>query len=55
MTSVIRDVAERMRHEAKFSTLVENIPAVTFVAPLDDSAPELYVSKQIHDLLGFSQ
>jgi PAS domain S-box-containing protein len=54
-TSVIRDISQRRREEAKFRTLVENIPAVTFFAPLDESAPELYVSPQIVKLLGFTQ
>jgi PAS domain S-box-containing protein len=55
VTSVIRDVSDRKRTEAKFRTLVENIPAVTFFAPLDDASPELYVSPQVESLLGFSQ
>jgi PAS domain S-box-containing protein len=55
VSSVIRDQSERKRHAAKFRTLIENIPAVTFIAPLDRSAPELYVSPQIEELLGFSQ
>jgi len=55
VTAVVRDLGERKRNEAKFRTLVENIPAVTFVAPLDDSTPELYVSPQIENLLGFTQ
>jgi PAS domain S-box-containing protein len=55
VTSVIRDISARKRQEAKFRTLVENIPAVTFIAPLDESAPELYVSPQIEELLGFTQ
>jgi len=54
-TSVIRDITQRKREEAKFRTLVENIPAVTFFAPLDESVPELYVSPQIVKLLGFTQ
>jgi PAS domain S-box-containing protein len=54
-TSVIRDISQRKRAEAKFRSLVENIPAVTFIAPLDESVPELYVSPQIEALLGFSQ
>jgi PAS domain S-box-containing protein len=54
-TSVIRDVSRREREEAKFRTLVENIPAVSFFAPLDETTPELYVSPQIEALLGFSQ
>jgi len=54
-TSVIRDLSQRKRAEAKFRTLVENIPAVTFIAPLDESIPELYVSPQIEALLGFTK
>jgi PAS domain S-box-containing protein len=54
-TSVVRDISQRKRDEAKFRTLIENIPAVTFIAPLDESVPELYVSPQIEQLLGFSQ
>jgi PAS domain S-box-containing protein len=55
VTAVIRDVSLRKREEAKFRTLVENIPAVTFIAPLDESRPEFYVSPQIEELLGFTQ
>lgn len=40
--------------EARYRALVEQIPAVTFMAPLDGSRGELYVSPQIHELLGFS-
>jgi PAS domain S-box-containing protein len=43
------------RAEAKYRALVEQIPAVTFMAPLDGSTNELYVSPQIGELLGFSQ
>jgi PAS domain S-box-containing protein len=55
VVAVVRDITARKREEAKFRTLVENIPAVTFIAPLDDSAPQFYVSPQIEQLLGFSQ
>ena len=55
VTGIIRDVSDRKREEAKFRTLVENIPAVTFIAPLDESVAEFYVSPQIEQLLGFSQ
>jgi PAS domain S-box-containing protein len=54
-TGLIRDVSRRRRDQAKFRTLIENIPAVTFIAPLDESDPELYVSPQIEQMLGFSQ
>jgi PAS domain S-box-containing protein len=55
VTSIIRDISQREREAAKFRALVENIPAVTFIAPLDESVPELYVSPQIEELLGFTQ
>lgn len=58
----IRDVSERRRSvahlrkvEARYRTLVEGIPAVTFMAPMDEGPGELYVSPQIEKLLGFSQ
>ncbi|HEX3316360.1 MAG TPA: PAS domain S-box protein [Gemmataceae bacterium] len=54
-TGLIRDISSRRRDQAKFRTLIENIPAVTFIAPLDESDPELYVSPQIEQMLGFSQ
>ncbi len=53
--STIRDISERVRLEARYRTLVEEIPAVTFLAALDDGISELYVSPQIEQLLGFSQ
>ncbi len=41
--------------EARYRSLVEEIPAVTFMAALDEGISELYVSPQIVDLLGFTQ
>ena len=43
------------RFEARYRSLVEHIPAVTFMAALDEESNELYVSPQIESLLGFSQ
>lgn len=65
VTTTVRDISIR-RHaetqlrnaEARYRTLVEEIPAVTFMAALDESAAaisELYVSPQIESLLGFTQ
>src|SRR5262249_3433239 len=57
--SVRRQAEGRLQHsEARYRTLVEEIPAVTFMAALDDSASainELYVSPQIESLLKFTQ
>jgi PAS domain S-box-containing protein len=47
--------AGNWKAELRYRALVEKIPAVTFVAALDDTVPELYVSPQIEALLGFSQ
>ncbi len=62
VTAVIRDVTERKEHEARlakaelrYRSLVEEIPAVTFMTALDGGINELYVSPQIVDLLGFTQ
>ena len=53
--STIRDISEKRRLEARYRTLVEEIPAVTFMAALDGGISELYVSPQIEELLGFTQ
>ncbi len=41
--------------EAKYRALVEQIPAVVFMASLDDGIGEAYVSPQIEQVLGFTQ
>ena len=41
--------------EARYRTLVEQIPAVVFMAYLDRGIGEAYVSPQIEAMLGFSQ
>jgi PAS domain S-box-containing protein len=51
--SVAEDPARRA--EARYRALVEQIPAVTFMAALDEGLNEMYVSPQIEALLGFSQ
>ncbi len=39
----------------RYRELLEQIPAVTFIASLEEGGKELYVSPQIETLLGFSQ
>jgi PAS domain-containing protein len=41
--------------EARYRVLVEQIPAVVFMACLDGGLSEAYVSPQIEQMLGFSQ
>ena len=57
VVSTIRDISARRLMEKRYRTLVEGIPAVTFMASLDEDVNdrELYVSPQIETLLGFSQ
>jgi PAS domain S-box-containing protein len=47
--------ASQANMEAKYRALVEQIPAVVFMAYLDKGIGEAYVSPQIEAVLGFSQ
>jgi len=38
--------------EAKYRSLVEHIPAVVYLDPVDEDAASIYVSPQVRDLLG---
>src|SRR5262249_44120037 len=40
--------------QARYRALVEQIPAITFMAPLDGSVSELYVSPQIEAMLRYT-
>lgn len=42
------------RSEAQFRTLVEQMPAVTYIAAFDDLSSTLYISPQIEQILGFT-
>jgi PAS domain S-box-containing protein len=43
------------RAETRYRTLVEQIPAVTFMASLEDGENEIYIGPQIESLLGYTQ
>jgi diguanylate cyclase (GGDEF)-like protein/PAS domain S-box-containing protein len=56
-----RDVTERKeseerlrRAEERYRTLVEQIPAVTYIDPVDDPDTSLYTSPQIEQMLGYT-
>jgi diguanylate cyclase (GGDEF)-like protein/PAS domain S-box-containing protein len=58
--AVVDDVSERLEAldrlaiaEARYRTLVENVPAVAYVADWDEHSTLTYVSPQIEPLLGF--
>ncbi len=42
-------------YQARYRALVENIPAVIFVAPLESGLGDAYISPQIESILGFTQ
>ena len=55
------EIQERMRaeqayrhSERKYRTLIEQIPAVTYVAALDETSSTMYVSPQAESIMGFS-
>jgi len=55
VTELLRSDAERRKAEARFRSLVEQIPAVTFMGELHADGHEFYVSPHIEALLGFTQ
>jgi PAS domain S-box-containing protein len=59
--SQIQDISERKRAEQKirdaeqrYRTLVEQIPAVTYIDPVDDPDTSLYTSPHIEQMLGYT-
>jgi diguanylate cyclase (GGDEF)-like protein/PAS domain S-box-containing protein len=57
----LRDVSElqagrdaRFEAEAKYRSLVEHIPAVVYLDPVDENATSIYVSPQIVELIGIT-
>jgi PAS domain S-box-containing protein len=49
-----RDKADLSAAENRYRTLVERLPAITYIAELGASGPWHYVSPQIQSMLGFS-
>src|SRR5215813_4689545 len=51
----VREADTLPESDARYQTLIEQIPAVVFMAFLDKGIGEAYVSPQIEAILGFSQ
>jgi len=50
-----KEAEERLREaEERYRTLVEQIPAVTYIDPVDDPETSLYTSPQIEQILGYT-
>jgi diguanylate cyclase (GGDEF)-like protein/PAS domain S-box-containing protein len=53
--SALREAqAARFETEAKYVSLVEGIPAITYIDPVDEDQNSIYVSPQVRELLGIS-
>jgi diguanylate cyclase (GGDEF)-like protein/PAS domain S-box-containing protein len=58
--AIAEDVQRRRRVSAeeiigdRYRSIVQHIPAVTYIDALDDSASTLYMSPQVEDLLGYT-
>jgi PAS domain S-box-containing protein len=46
---------QRALHDATFRTLIERLPAITYVTAMDEFSSTLYASPQVEEMLGFSQ
>ncbi len=50
-----RGEAARFEAEAKYVSLVEGIPAITYIDPIDENQSSIYVSPQVTELLGIGR
>jgi PAS domain S-box-containing protein len=55
VTAAEQATAARRKAERRYRTLVEQIPAVTFMASLEEGPNEIYIGPQIEALLGYTQ
>jgi PAS domain S-box-containing protein len=54
VTDLHAALAARFESEAKYLSLVEGIPAITYLDLIDENEDSIYVSPQVTDLLGIS-
>ena len=55
LEGLLYDVTERKGAEERYRTLIEKMPAVTYVEEVGDTRSTLYTSPQVEDLLGYPQ
>ncbi len=55
VTAAEQATLARRKAERRYRTLVEQIPAVTFMASLEEGPNEIYIGPQIEALLGYTQ
>jgi PAS domain S-box-containing protein len=55
VTEYIKAEEQLKKTEVKYKTLIEQIPAITYTAALDEKSTTLYVSPQVEDILGHTQ
>ena len=53
-TQLQREQAALRQSELRYRTLVEQIPAITYTASLDDAGDLLYVSPQVEQIMGYA-
>ena len=51
----VQDVTERKEAEERYRTLVERMPAVTYIEEVGDTHRTLYMSPQVEGMLGYPQ
>ncbi len=55
VTEYIKAEEELKKTEVKYQTLIEQIPAITYTAAIDETSTTLYVSPQVESILGLTQ
>ena len=55
IAGISMDQLEHATCEANYRRLIEHIPAITYIAALDETSSTLYTSPQIETILGFTQ
>jgi PAS domain S-box-containing protein len=54
--TTLKETQEQLREtEARYRALVEHIPAILYVDPLEEHAPSVYVGPQIEEVVGVTQ